>query len=39
MQIAALELEASNGTLAVAFEVHVDGVRVVGREPVPDEAR
>lgn len=39
MQIAALELEASNGTLAVAFEVHVDGARVVGREPVPDEAR
>lgn len=39
MQIAALELEASNGTLAVSFEVHVDGVRVVGRERVPDEAR
>lgn len=39
MQIAALELEASNGTLAVAFEVHVDGMRVIGREPVPDDER
>lgn len=39
MQIAALELEASNGTLAVTYEVHIDGVRVVGRDPVPDHER